>query len=53
MVALLFSLTPTGAARIALYLAAVVAALGALISLSRLRDASGAEPARGAVEPDA
>jgi len=53
VVALLFSLTPTGAARIALYLAAVVAALGALISLSRLRDASGAEPARGAVEPDA
>ncbi|WP_084187274.1 MFS transporter [Cupriavidus sp. SK-4] len=53
VVALLFSLAPTGAARIALYLAAVVAALGALISLSRLRDASGAEPARGAVEPDA
>ncbi|MGH8784034.1 MAG: MFS transporter [Cupriavidus necator] len=53
VVALLFSLAPTGAARIALYLAAVVAALGALISLSRLRDASGAEPARAAVEPDA
>ncbi|SCU94723.1 Uncharacterized transporter YebQ [Cupriavidus necator] len=53
VVALLFSLAPTGAARIALYLAAVVAALGTLISLSRLRDASGAEPVRGAVEPDA
>ncbi|WP_018308874.1 MFS transporter [Cupriavidus sp. UYPR2.512] len=53
VVALLFSLAPTGAARIALYLAAVVAALGALISLSRLRDAGGAEPVRGAVEPDA
>ncbi|WP_455288160.1 MFS transporter [Cupriavidus necator] len=53
VVALLFSLAPTGAARIALYVAAVVATLGAVISLSRLRDANGVEPARTAVEPDA
>lgn len=53
VVALLFSLAPTGAARMALYVAAVVAALGAAISLSRLRDETGAEPVRRAVEPDA
>jgi DHA2 family multidrug resistance protein-like MFS transporter len=53
VVALLFSLAPTGAARLALYVAVVVAALGAVISLSRLRDEDGVEPAGAAVEPDA
>ncbi|MDQ0140898.1 MFS transporter [Cupriavidus necator] len=53
LVALLFSLSPAGAARIALYVAAAVAAVGAMISLSRLRDASGETAVRGAVEPDA
>ncbi|MWL90268.1 MFS transporter [Cupriavidus sp. SW-Y-13] len=40
VVALLFSLDATGAARIALYVAAAVATIGAVVSLSRLRMAS-------------
>ncbi|MCY1307315.1 hypothetical protein D9M70_572270 [compost metagenome] len=53
LVALLFSLAPDGAARIALYVAAAVATVGALISLSRLRDPSGEGNAQAAAEPDA
>lgn len=53
VVALLFSLDQTGAARIALYVAMTMATLGAVISLSRLRDGSSARQAAGAVEPDA
>jgi DHA2 family multidrug resistance protein-like MFS transporter len=53
VVALLFSLDQTGAARIALYVAMTMATLGAVISLSRLRDGSSARQTAGAVEPDA
>ncbi|MBP0630575.1 MULTISPECIES: MFS transporter [unclassified Cupriavidus] len=53
LVALLFSLAPDGAARIALYVAAAVATAGALISLTRLHDPSGEGNAQAAAEPDA
>jgi len=52
VVALLFSLDNAGAARTALFAAACVAAIGAIISFSRLRDALPA-PTEGAAEPDA
>ncbi len=55
VVALLFSLDKTGAARLALGVAASVATLGAVVSLSRLREAP-ASPRQGAsaqAEPDA
>lgn len=52
VVALLFSLEPTGAARVALYVAASVAAVGALVSFSRLREPPLAITATPA-EPDA
>lgn len=53
VVALLFSLQPAGAARTALYVAASVAAIGAAISLSRLRDGAEGPPRAGASRPPA
>jgi len=52
VVALLFSLSSAGAARNALYVAAAVASIGALVSLSRLREGPTSQP-ETAVEPDA
>ncbi|WP_454727149.1 MULTISPECIES: MFS transporter [Cupriavidus] len=53
IVALLFSIEPAGAARLALFVAAAVAAAGAVVSFSRLRSGSGTgSPARGAAEAD-
>lgn len=51
VVALLFGLDPTGAARGALCVAAAVAAIGAAISLSRLRGQDDARPAMARPEP--
>lgn len=51
VVALLFGLDPTGAARGALCVAAAVAAIGAAISLSRLRSQDDARPAVARPEP--
>ncbi|SDC84378.1 MFS transporter, DHA2 family, multidrug resistance protein [Cupriavidus sp. YR651] len=53
VVALLFSLDRSGAARLALYVAATVAFAGAVISLSRLRDGRPAASSSAAAEPDA
>ncbi|WP_454732743.1 MULTISPECIES: MFS transporter [Cupriavidus] len=51
IVALLFSIEPSGAARLALFVAAAVAAAGAVVSFSRLRSGSGSQ-AQGAAEAD-
>lgn len=53
VVALLFSLDRSGAARMALFVAASVAALGAAVSLSRLRDGKAPTHGHAAAEPDA
>jgi len=53
VVALLFSLDQSGAARIALCVAAGMATLGAAVSLSRLRGTDSARRTEAAVEPDA
>jgi len=53
VVALLFSLDRSGAARMALFTAASVATLGAVVSLSRLRDGNAAPSGHAAAEPDA
>ncbi|WP_458764784.1 MFS transporter [Cupriavidus basilensis] len=45
IVALLFSVDASGAARVALFVAAGVAVVGALVSFSRLRSGSGSGPA--------
>jgi DHA2 family multidrug resistance protein-like MFS transporter len=52
VVALLFSLDNAGAARTALYVAAAVASIGALVSLGRLRESPASQPGTAA-EPDA
>ncbi len=53
VVALLFSMDETGGARFALYVAVGMATLGAVISLSRLRDAGPAQRPQATAEPDA
>lgn len=60
VVALLFSLAPDGAARIALFVASAVATLGAIVSLSRLRETAADASATSttsersaSIEPDA
>lgn len=53
VVALLFGLDQIAGARLALYVAVGMATLGAVISLSRLRDAGPARHAQATAEPDA